>query len=164
MVPFDSMMAFVRAPLVVRVAVGAATSAFAATHDAVVPLLEEHTQFHGPVPTTPLAVPTEQRLLAGALLTVVPFAEPQAPLTWVVAVFDATHDAVVPLLEVHTQFHGPVPTTPLAVPAEQRLLEGALLTVVPFAEPQEPLTCWVVAAIVTDLVASCVVPVMSFAV
>src|SRR3989344_2760678 len=105
MVPFDSMMAFVRAPLVVRVAVGAATSAFAATHDAVVPLLEEHTQFHGPVPTTPLAVPTEQRLLA-----------------------------------------------------------GAVLTVVPLAEPQEPLTCWVVAAIVTDLVASCVVPVMSFAV
>src|SRR3989344_1457439 len=86
MVPFDSMMAFVRAPLVVRVAVGAATSAFAATHDAVVPLLEVHTQFHGPVPTTPLAVPTEQRLLAGALLTVVPLAEPQAPLTWAVAV------------------------------------------------------------------------------
>ena len=56
-------------------------------------------------------------------------------------VFDAEHDAVVPPpVPAHDHVHGPLPVTVLAVPAVQRLLVGALATVVPFTEPQVPLS------------------------
>ena len=56
------------------------------------------------------------------------------------AVLDAEHDAFVPpLVPAHDHVHGPLPDTVLAVPAVQRLLVGALATVVPLAEPQVPL-------------------------
>ena len=41
-------------------------------------------------------------------------------------------------LQVHD--HGPVPDTPLAVPAVQRLVVGAAVNICPFDEPQTPLT------------------------
>ena len=44
------------------------------------------------------------------------------------------------MLPAHDQLHGPLPDTAPAVPVAQRLVEGALATVVPFAEPQVPLT------------------------
>jgi hypothetical protein len=48
---------------------------------AVVPPLEPaHDQVHGPEPLVADAVPVLQRFVVGALLTVVPFALPQAPL------------------------------------------------------------------------------------
>ena len=57
------------------------------------------------------------------------------------AVLDAEHDAFVPPpVPAHDHVHGPLPDTVLAVPAVQRLLVGALATVVPFTEPQVPLT------------------------
>jgi len=43
--------------------------------------------------------------------------------------------ALTPLLE-QDHDHGPAPVTPLAVPAEHRLAEGALLTGTPSAVPQ----------------------------
>ena len=56
-------------------------------------------------------------------------------------VADAEQLAVVPPLEP-PQLHarGPVPATDDAVPAEQRLVEGADDAVVPFADPHTPLT------------------------
>jgi hypothetical protein len=56
-------------------------------------------------------------------------------------VADAEQLAVVPPLEPpQLHVHGPVPATDDAVPAEQRLVEGADDTVVPFADPHTPLT------------------------
>ena len=40
-------------------------------------------QAQGPVPVTVEALPAEQRLVVGAVGTVVPFADPQAPFTGV---------------------------------------------------------------------------------
>src|SRR5262245_54704438 len=49
--------------------------------------------------------------------------------------------AVVPLLEpLQLHVHGPEPATDDAVPAEQRLVEGADDAVVPFADPHTPAT------------------------
>ena len=54
---------------------------------------------------------------------------------------DAEQLAVVPLLEpLQLHVHGPEPATDDAVPAEQRLVEGADDAVVPFADPHTPLT------------------------
>jgi hypothetical protein len=54
---------------------------------------------------------------------------------------DAEQEAVIPPLEpVQLQVHGPAPATDEADPVEQRFVAGALLTVVPFAEPQVPFT------------------------
>ena len=54
---------------------------------------------------------------------------------------DAEQLAMVPLLEpLQLHVHGPEPTTDDAVPAEQRLVEGADDAVVPFADPHTPLT------------------------
>ena len=48
---------------------------------------------------------------------------------------------MVPLLEpLQLHVHGPEPATDDAVPAEQRLLEGANDAVVPFADPHTPAT------------------------
>ena len=61
---------------------GVAVGEAAAEHWALLPpLLPVQLHDHGPEPLTKEAVPALQRLVAGALLTVVPFAEPQAPLT-----------------------------------------------------------------------------------
>jgi hypothetical protein len=49
--------------------------------------------------------------------------------------------ALIPPLEPpQLHVHGPVPATDDAVPAEQRLVEGADDAVVPFADPHTPLT------------------------
>lgn len=58
----------------------------------------------------------------------------------VVPVLNAVQLAEVPVpigLQVHV--HGPDPETAVAVPVAQRLVVGAVETVVPFAEPQVPL-------------------------
>jgi hypothetical protein len=44
-----------------------------------------------------------------------------------------------PLLPLQVQFHGPEPVTADAVPAEHKLVVGAVAVGVPFAEPQAPL-------------------------
>ena len=57
------------------------------------------------------------------------------------AASDAEQLAVVPPLEPpQLHVHGPEPATDDAVPAEQRLVEGADDAVVPFADPHTPLT------------------------
>jgi hypothetical protein len=54
---------------------------------------------------------------------------------------DAEQLALAPPLEPpQLQVHGPEPATDDAVPAVQRLVEGADDTVVPFADPHVPLT------------------------
>lgn len=56
--------------------------ALLAEHEALEPPPEPlQVQFQGPEPVTALADPVEQRLAVGAELTVVPLAEPHAPLT-----------------------------------------------------------------------------------
>ena len=48
--------------------------------------------------------------------------------------------AVVPPFDpAQLQFQGPLPVTADAVPVVQRLDDGAMVTVVPLAMPQEPL-------------------------
>ena len=59
---------------------------------------------HGPEPATDEAVPAVQRFVEGADDTVVPFADPQAPLTGVWLAFTATVVLAigdVPPLPVH---------------------------------------------------------------
>ena len=53
----------------------------------------------------------------------------------------AVQAAVVPpLLPLQLQDHGPLPLTVVAVPALQRFVDGALVTVTPLAAPHVPLT------------------------
>jgi hypothetical protein len=103
---------------------------------AVVPPLEPaHDQVHGPEPATLDAVPAVQRLVEGALATVVPFAVPQVPLVNT----GAEQEVVVPpLLPAHDHVQGPVPATLDAVPAVQRLVAGAAVTPTLFALPHAP--------------------------
>ena len=110
----------------------------------VVPPLEPaQVHNHGPVPWTVVEVPVEHRLIVGVEEAVVPFADPQAPLTGeggVTTVLFAEQVAVVPLLEpAQDQVKGPVPLTDEVEPVVQRLVVGAVETVVPFADPQAPL-------------------------
>ena len=104
------------------------------------PLLPPHVQAQGPLPVTAEAVPAEQRLVFGAVVTEMPFAEPQTPLT-AVGCSGALHEEIAPpLLPLHVQDQGPDPVTAEAVPEEQRFVVGAVVTETPFAEPQNPLT------------------------
>jgi hypothetical protein len=50
-----------------------------AEHEAGDPVVPVHVQFQGPVPVTAESVPTEQRLVVGALVVATPLAEPHAP-------------------------------------------------------------------------------------
>jgi hypothetical protein len=60
---------------------------------------------------------------------------------------------VVPVpLPAHVQFQGPLPETLEAVPVVQRLEDGALETVVPFAVPHVPFTFVPVTVTVADAV------------
>jgi hypothetical protein len=94
---------------------------------------------HGPLPATVEAVPAEQRLVVGVVLTATPFAAPHEPLTTCCA-SGAAHEAVAPpFVPLQLQVHGPVPLTPEAPPAEHKLVVGAMLTGTPFAVPHEPL-------------------------
>ena len=98
-------------------------------------------QLHGPLPDTDEAEPTEQRLVVGADATVVPLAVPHEPLTTVVVDLLAEQLAVVPPFEpAHVHDHGPVPLTDEAEPTEQRLVVGAVETVLLLELPQEPFT------------------------
>src|SRR5882757_10876623 len=126
------------------VGVGGVTTVLFAEQVAVVPLLEPaQDQVKGPVPLTDEVEPVVQRLVVGAVETVVPFADPQTPLTGeggVTTVLFAEQVAVVPLLEpAQDQVKGPVPLTDEVEPVVQRLVVGAVETVVPFADPQAPL-------------------------
>lgn len=110
-----------------------------AEHEEVVPpLLPSQLQLQGPVPLTAVAVPVLQKLVAGAVLTVVPLALPQLPLTSTGAVH--VPESLPPLVPSQTQVHGPVPLTAVATPPPHKLVEGALVKPVPLAEPQVPLT------------------------
>src|SRR5882757_9199864 len=84
--------------------VGGVTTVLFAEQVAVVPLLEPaQDQVKGPVPLTDEVEPVVQRLVVGAVETVVPFADPQAPLIGV---------EEVPIGAEHTDF------TPPLVPAQ----------------------------------------------
>lgn len=106
------------------------------------PYWPEHVQLHGPVPLTEVLVPALQRWApaVGAVVRVVPWAEPQAALT--AGGISAEQDASgAPLMPAQVQLHGrPVPLTLLEAPSVQRLDEGAEVTTVPSAEPQAPAT------------------------
>lgn len=96
--------------------------------------LQPHVQ--GPEPDTDVAVPVEQRLVEGAELKLAPLDEPQAPLTGNAPV---EQEAVVPVFNpVQDQVQGPDPETEEAVPAVQRLVEGAELKLAPLEDPQAP--------------------------
>jgi hypothetical protein len=45
------------------------------------PLLPEHVQYHGPVPTRLKAVPVVQKTVVGGLIKTAPLLPPQAPFT-----------------------------------------------------------------------------------
>jgi hypothetical protein len=109
-----------------------------AEHEAVVPPFDPvQLHVHGPEPLTAEARPVVHRLLLGALLTATPLAEPQAPFVS----SEAEQGAVVPPFEpAQLQLKGPLPLTVEAVPALHRLAVGAVVTSVPFALPQAPLT------------------------
>jgi hypothetical protein len=117
-----------------------------AEHDAVLPpFVPAQLQLHGPEPlplasATALAVPVPHRVPPeGAVLVVPPFAAPHTPLTGGESSC-AEHEAVLPPFDpAQLQLHGPVPLTEDAVPALHRAV-GVVLTVVPFAAPQVPLT------------------------
>jgi hypothetical protein len=114
-----------------------------AEHCAVVPLLlPAQLHDHGPLPVTLDADPVLQRPVVGALLTVAPFDEPQAPFTGVdTGVLLAVHCTAAPLLlPAQLQSHGPLPVTADAVPVLHRLIVGAPLSVAPLAEPHTPFT------------------------
>jgi hypothetical protein len=58
---------------------------------------------------------------------------------WVLVKSGALQFAVVPPPEpMHVQFHGPLPVTADAVPAEHRLVVGGLDVGTPFADPHAP--------------------------
>jgi hypothetical protein len=125
-----------------------------ALQDAVVPPeLPSQLQVQGPMPATAVAVPVVQRPVVGALATVVPLAEPHAPLT-AGALTLALQDALVPLpLPEQLQAQGPLPETAVAVPVVHRLVVGALVTLVPLAAPHAPLTTVVLLLAVQNAVA-----------
>jgi hypothetical protein len=107
-------------------------------HETVAPpWLPAQVHDHGPAPVTVDAVPALQRFAVGALLTVPPFALPQAP-----AVSSrAEQPAVVPPPEpAQVQVQGPLPLTLDAVPALQRFAVGLLVRSAAFEEPHAPLT------------------------
>jgi hypothetical protein len=104
----------------------------------VPPLLPAQVQLQGPLPLTADAVPALHRFAVGAVLTVPLFALPQAPFVS----SKAEHLAVVPpLLPTQVQLQGPLPLTADAVPALQRLADGAV-TATPAAAPHNPFTRW----------------------
>jgi len=104
------------------------------------PLEPKHDHVHGPEPETELAAPEVHSPKAGAVDTVVPLLEPQAPLTGPSARL-AAQEAVAPPLEPgHDHVHGPDPETELAAPEVHSPEAGAEDAVVPLLEPQAPLT------------------------
>ena len=99
-----------------------------------------HVQLHGPEPATGTGdgVPAEHRPAAGATVSGWPFEGPHDPASGVGGAA-ALHEAVSPPLEpAQVQVHGPVPLSVEAVPAEQRLAVGAVVSVLPLAEPHTP--------------------------
>jgi len=98
-------------------------------------------QFHGPEPLTVGVPRVLQRLAAGLLLTVVPFALPHAPFTGVAASDAEQLAGDPPFWPAQLHVHGPVPLTVGVAPvAVQRFVAGAVATVVPFELPQAPFT------------------------
>ncbi len=114
-------------------------SSWAAQLAAEPPFEPAQLQFQGPVPLTAEAAPALQRPVVGTLVRSAPFDVPQLPLT-AAGRSGAEQLAVVPpLLPAQLQLHGPLPLTAEAIPAEHKLLVGALVTATPLAEPQAPL-------------------------
>ncbi len=104
---------------------------FIALHEAVVPpFVPTQVQFHGPVPVTAEAVPTEHSPVVGAEVYATPLAAPQAPLPF----SGAEHERLVPPAEqVHD--HGPVPETVDSSPASHKFVVGMLSAATPLAVP-----------------------------
>ena len=102
----------------------------------VPPLLPAQVQSHGPLPITAEAAPVEHKFLVGFALIATPFAEPHDPLIFSWA---AQLAAEPPFDPAQVQANGPEPVTAEAEPALHRLVVGAFVTSVPFAEPQAPL-------------------------
>src|SRR5258708_7950119 len=94
---FDDETAVALSPVGVEGAVVSEETVALAEQLAVVPpFVPVQNQVHGPVPVTVVAVPAEQRFMAGAVATVVPFALPHAPFTTALA----TENVTVALPEV----------------------------------------------------------------
>ena len=67
-------------------------------------------------------------------------AVPQTPLTGTAPVEQAVEEVLVPPFRpLQPQVQGPEPLTVVAIPAEQRFVEGAEERLAPFEDPQEPL-------------------------
>jgi hypothetical protein len=112
-----------------------------ALHEAVAPpFVPLHVHDHGPVPESSDGIPAEQKLVVGADTNDPPFEVPHTPTIGVGAiVLLALHEAVAPpFVPLHVHDHGPVPESTEALPAEQRLEDGAEEKELPFDEPQTP--------------------------
>jgi hypothetical protein len=108
---------------------------------ALPPLTPEQLHVHGPCPLTALEMPALHRPLFGFVRLGTPFPCPQTPLTGAGGCRGAVQLTVMPLFSpMQFQFHGPLPLTAVAVPAEQRLSIGCKAIAEPFAEPHSPLT------------------------
>ena len=75
-----------------------------------------HDQFHGPLPVTLVAVPAEHRLVVGAVVRLVPFADPHTPFSATVHIPEEQFAAAPPLAPAHVHVQGPVPETALGAP------------------------------------------------
>jgi len=105
----------------------------------VPPLLPAHVQPHGPVPVMVDAVPMVQRLLVGAIVTVVLLAVPQTPFGVIMAKFAVTLFAVsIITVQTPVPLHEPdhpekvLPLSGVAV----KVTEVLAATVVVQVEPQ----------------------------
>ncbi len=91
---------------------------------------------------TSVAVPLKHKLVVGAALSKAPSDDPHAPsISFDVSLSSALHITLSPEpapMQIH--IHGPLPYMEEAVPALQRFVVGAVVTEVPLAEPQEPVT------------------------
>lgn len=89
----------------------------------VPPLTPVQDQFHVLLEfVTDVGFPAEQRLATGLVAVLTPFAVPHTPLMERLA---AQLAVIPPLVPAHVQFHGPVPLTAEAEPAEQSPDDGA---------------------------------------
>ena len=94
------------------------------------------------------AVPIEHRFVVGFVGVGVPFAVPQEPEMTFVNALQVVF--VPPFTPLQLHDHGPVaaPSTAVAVPAEQRLVVGAVEKVLRLEEPQVP---FMAAALVVNI-------------
>ena len=104
----------------------------------VPPLLPLQLQLHGPLPDTVPAAPAEHKFVLGTLDTATPLELPHEPFVAVVCLVAEQLAFVPPLLPLQLQFHGPLPVSALADPAEHKFEDGALETTTLLALPHDP--------------------------